>query len=130
MEMTETKECELSHKKEEALELQDSRQCDQFRAEKFQREAKKHWDLFYKRNETRFFKDRHWTIREFQELSEADHGDQGRRVLLEVGCGVGNFAFPLLEETSSWFIYACDLSPRAIEMVQQNHNCQSDDVSG
>ena len=31
-------------------------------------DARKNWDLFYKRNETKFFKDRHWTTREFQEL--------------------------------------------------------------
>ena len=108
---------DIQSKNEAALELQNSRKCDKFRAEKFQNETKKHWDLFYKRNETRFFKDRHWTTREFQELIEDESTD---KVLLEVGCGVGNFAYPLLEESSSLFIYACDLSPRAVEMVKTN----------
>ena len=75
-----------------ALKLQDSRKCDKFRAEKFQRETKRHWDLFYKRNETRFFKDRHWTTREFQELAN-NKDEKSEKVLLEVGCGVGKDNF-------------------------------------
>ena len=111
--------------KEACLELQNSRKCDKFRAEKFQSETKKHWDLFYKRNETRFFKDRHWTTREFQELIENESTD---KVLLEVGCGVGNFAYPLLEESSSLSIYACDISPRAVEMVKKNPNYNTERI--
>jgi len=41
-------------------------------------------------------------------------------VILEVGCGVGNFVFPLLEEDPSLFFYACDFSPRAVQFVQEN----------
>ena len=39
-----------------------------FKQKKLESEAEKNWDLFYKRNTTKFFKDRHWTKREFQEL--------------------------------------------------------------
>ena len=39
-----------------------------FKQNKLEREAQKNWDLFYKRNTTKFFKDRHWTKREFDEL--------------------------------------------------------------
>ena len=82
----------IDDKNNTALKLQDSRKCDKFRAEKFQRETKRHWDLFYKRNETRFFKDRHWTTREFQELAN-DKEEGNDKVLLEVGCGVGKDKF-------------------------------------
>jgi hypothetical protein len=50
------------------LEKQNTRLVSEFRAVKLETEAKKSWDLFYKRNQTKFFKDRHWTTREFQEL--------------------------------------------------------------
>ncbi|XP_010216414.1 PREDICTED: methyltransferase-like protein 6 isoform X2 [Tinamus guttatus] len=39
-----------------------------FKQAKLEKEAQKNWDLFYKRNSTNFFKDRHWTTREFEEL--------------------------------------------------------------
>ena len=40
--------------------------------------------------------------------------------LLEVGCGVGNFLFPLLTELPNLFIYACDFSSTAIDLLRQN----------
>lgn len=39
-----------------------------FKQQRLEIDAQKNWDLFYKRNTTNFFKDRHWTIREFEEL--------------------------------------------------------------
>lgn len=39
-----------------------------FKLMKLEKDAQKNWDLFYKRNTTNFFKDRHWTTREFEEL--------------------------------------------------------------
>lgn len=39
-----------------------------FKQQKLETDAQKNWDLFYKRNTTNFFKDRHWTTREFDEL--------------------------------------------------------------
>jgi len=38
--------------------------------------------------------------------------------VLEVGCGVGNFMFPLLSETNNIVFYACDFSPRAVQFVK------------
>ena len=100
------------------MRAQDTRLVSDFQAIQLEINAKKHWDLFYKRNESRFFKDRHWTTREFEELLDAGHVG---RILLEVGCGVGNLIYPLLEDNIEFGkIYACDLSPRAIEFVK-NH---------
>ena len=48
-------------------------------ADKYEREAGRYWDLFYRRNEDRFFKDRHYFDREFPELLTA-------KTVLEVQC--------------------------------------------
>ena len=106
--------------------------------EKTQREAAKNWDKFYKVHEDRFFKDRHWTDREFAELQgsgepleQALGGETP--VLLEVrclaaaadiadsaqvGCGVGNTVYPLLEKNAALRVHCCDFSPRAVDMVK------------
>ena len=38
--------------------------------------------------------------------------------VLEVGCGVGNFIFPLIQEIPDIYFYACDFSPRAVQFVK------------
>uniref|UniRef100_A0A8C6ZHR3 tRNA N(3)-cytidine methyltransferase n=1 Tax=Nothoprocta perdicaria TaxID=30464 RepID=A0A8C6ZHR3_NOTPE len=115
-----------------------------FKQMKLEKEAQKNWDLFYKRNSTNFFKDRHWTTREFQELKACREVSSVRLIykgklqhlegcfkesspnyrliltILEAGCGVGNCLFPLLEEDLNIFAYACDFSPRAVEYVKKN----------
>lgn len=54
---------------EEKIKLEDdSKIVSKFKQNKLEKEAKKNWDLFYKRNATNFFKDRHWTTAEFKEL--------------------------------------------------------------
>ena len=67
----------------------------------------------------RFFKDRHWTTREFEELLE-NNPSLSERSLLEVGCGVGNLFYPLFEEIKNLKVYACDFSKRAIDFVKSN----------
>ncbi|XP_011494554.1 PREDICTED: methyltransferase-like protein 6 [Ceratosolen solmsi marchali] len=102
------------------MKIQNSRLISGFQALQLEKNAKKYWDLFYKRNEDRFFKDRHWTTREFKELLGLGNPSKAQR-LLEVGCGVGNLIYPLLEDNINFeIIYACDLSPRAIEFVKNN----------
>ncbi|XP_019364372.1 PREDICTED: methyltransferase-like protein 6 isoform X2 [Gavialis gangeticus] len=54
---------------EEAEKLaRDQTLISDFKQSKLEKEAQKNWDLFYKRNSANFFKDRHWTTREFEEL--------------------------------------------------------------
>ncbi|XP_044258728.1 tRNA N(3)-methylcytidine methyltransferase METTL6 [Tribolium madens] len=108
----------LSLEDKQRLQEQDSRLVTDFKASLLEKDARKHWDLFYKRNETRFFKDRHWTTREFTEL--LNNQSTTKRVLFEIGCGVGNFIFPLVEEKLDFYIIACDLSSKAIEIVRRN----------
>lgn len=91
-----------------------------FKLMKLEKDAQKNWDLFYKRNTTNFFKDRHWTTREFEELKACREFESQKLVLLEAGCGVGNCIFPLLQDDLNIFVYACDFSPRAVEFVKQN----------
>lgn len=106
---------------EELIALNSDRALvSEFKQTKLEKEAQKNWDLFYKRNTTNFFKDRHWTTREFEELKACREFESQKLVLLEAGCGVGNCIFPLLEEDLNVFIYACDFSPRAVEFVKQN----------
>ncbi|XP_069424706.1 tRNA N(3)-cytidine methyltransferase METTL6 isoform X2 [Ovis canadensis] len=57
----------LSSEEEEKLK-RDQALVSDFKQQKLEKEAQKNWDLFYKRNSTNFFKDRHWTTREFEEL--------------------------------------------------------------
>ena len=95
-----------------------------FRQQKLEREAKKNWDLFYKRNGDRFYKDRHWTVREFEELLQ--QGKDGEdRILLEVGCGAGNFVFPLIQDQVPLFVYGCDFSDVAVNLCQANPSCDA-----
>ncbi|XP_076400345.1 tRNA N(3)-cytidine methyltransferase METTL6 isoform X2 [Peromyscus maniculatus bairdii] len=106
---------------EETEKLQrDQALVPDFKQQKLEKEAQKNWDLFYKRNSTNFFKDRHWTTREFEELRSCREYEGQKLTLLEAGCGVGNCLFPLLEEDLNIFAYACDFSPRAVDYVKQN----------
>ncbi|KAI4890695.1 hypothetical protein NFI96_033757, partial [Prochilodus magdalenae] len=116
-----TDSSERSLSEEEMEKLRNDRVLvSDFKQQKFELEAQKNWDLFYKRNSTNFFKDRHWTTREFDELRACREFEAQKLVMLEAGCGVGNCIFPLLEEDLNIFIYACDFSPRAVEFVKQN----------
>ena len=67
--VTECKMRELNEEESQKLQA-DTKLVPEFKQNKLEQEAQKNWDLFYKRNTTKFFKDRHWTKREFLELSE------------------------------------------------------------
>lgn len=85
------------------------------------------------------FKDRHYLRREFPELaddasrrdpsafrdaldpaSSPDVVDELAIDVLELGCGVGNAAFPLMRANLNLRVLAVDCSPTAIEAVRRN----------
>jgi hypothetical protein len=48
-----------------------------------------------------------------------ESGESTREIVMaEVGCGVGNCVFPLLEDNSRLFIFALDFAPSAIDFVK------------
>ncbi|KAJ0260233.1 S-adenosyl-L-methionine-dependent methyltransferases superfamily protein [Hirschfeldia incana] len=85
-----------------------------FWRDKYERDAKKYWDIFYKHHGDRFFKDRHYLRKEWNSYFSAS----GEKVILEVGCGAGNTIFPLIATYPHIFVYACDFSPRAVDLVK------------
>ncbi|XP_051172674.1 tRNA N(3)-methylcytidine methyltransferase METTL2 [Leptopilina boulardi] len=108
---------------------------------KYETEAGNYWDKFYEIHQNRFFKDRHWLFTEFAELSPGTENSDKRierilpdnsisqneligdgKIIFEIGCGVGNTVFPLLlyNKDPNLFIYCCDFSSNAIEILQQN----------
>ncbi|CAL9037494.1 unnamed protein product [Musa banksii] len=98
--------------------------------QKYERNATKYWDDFYKRHQGKFFKDRHYLEKDwrryFASSGESGQASMDPKVVLEVGCGVGNTLFPLLAAFPNVFIHACDFSPHAVAFVKENGASVSD----
>jgi 2-polyprenyl-3-methyl-5-hydroxy-6-metoxy-1,4-benzoquinol methylase len=75
----------------------------------------KNWEKFYKFNKTNFFKDRHYILREFAELKDDNREEI---FLLDIGCGVGNSFYPLIERKLNLKVNAFDFSKRAVNMAK------------
>mmetsp|Transcript_53323 Transcript_53323/g.106901 ORF Transcript_53323/g.106901 Transcript_53323/m.106901 type:complete len:229 (+) Transcript_53323:1-687(+) len=82
------------------------------------------WDVFYRVNKTKFFKDRHYLDKEWTEFR------QGPMKVLEVGCGVGNTALPLLAVNPELKVWACDFSENAVEYMKRSEAFDSDRCVG
>lgn len=108
--------------------------------DRFNSDPAKWWNMFYKNNTANFFKDRKWLQQEFPILSRITSADSPPAVLLEVGAGAGNTAFPILKHNQNPHlkIHACDFSKKAVEVIRENEmydngkNIQADvwDVTG
>uniref|UniRef100_A0AAY4CD33 tRNA N(3)-cytidine methyltransferase n=1 Tax=Denticeps clupeoides TaxID=299321 RepID=A0AAY4CD33_9TELE len=92
-------------------------------SDKYDRDAHKFWDDFYGMHQNKFFKDRRWLFLEFPELlppnPDCEAAGSSFRIL-EVGCGAGNSVFPIITSIRDGraFLYCCDFSPRAVQLVK------------
>lgn len=91
---------------------------------RFNADPAKWWNLFYKNNTANFFKDRKWLRQEFPVLAEVTRPDAGPKVVLEVGAGAGNTAFPLIlnNENDRLKVHACDFSKTAVKVMQESEH--------
>lgn len=98
---------------------EDSKTISDFLYSKYEKDAKRNWDIFYKNNKDNFFRNRHYIEREFTELTKYK-GKEEKFTLCELGCGVGNTLYPLVESFPNIICYGFDFSPRAVKMIQEN----------
>lgn len=91
-----------------------------FDKERFNSQPEKWWDLFYKQKSASFFKDRKWLVQEFPVLGEVTKADAGPKVVLEVGAGAGNTAFPVMRMNANpdLELIAADFSKKAVETMR------------
>jgi len=111
----------LNAEEKSLLIAQDKQLMPKYKQDKLEADARKNWDLFYKRNQTNFFKDRQWMTREFEEFKQFAEKME-KFVFFEAGCGVGNTFFPLKQEIPNMFVHACDFSERAVQFIKKNES--------
>ncbi|RCI13566.1 hypothetical protein L249_5471 [Ophiocordyceps polyrhachis-furcata BCC 54312] len=124
---------------ESQYEVQRQAPVSDFDKNRFNSNPAKWWNLFYKNNASNFFKNRKWLQQEFPVLAQVSKEEAGPRIVLEVGAGAGNTAFPLLANNQNPHlkIHACDFSKAAVEVMRKHEaydgkHIQADvwDVSG
>ena len=106
---------------QEQYEKQRDAPVSEFDKSRFNTNPEKWWDLFYKQKTSTFFKDRKWLFQEFPVLQEVTRKDAGPKIILEVGAGAGNTAFPVLRanENEELMIHAYDFSKKAVETMRR-----------
>lgn len=100
--------------------LQRAAPVSDYDRERFNSQPEKWWDLFYKQKSATFFKDRKWLTQEFPILKEITQKEAGSKVVLEVGAGAGNTAFPIvrMNQNPDLRVVAADFSKKAVETMR------------
>ncbi|KAF2795627.1 methyltransferase [Melanomma pulvis-pyrius CBS 109.77] len=106
----------------EQYERQRQDPVSDFDRKRFNDNPEKWWNVFYKNNKTNFFKNRKWLSQEFPILDEITKEDSPPALVLEVGAGAGNSAFPILQKSRNkgLKIHACDFSKKAVELIRSH----------
>jgi tRNAThr (cytosine32-N3)-methyltransferase len=101
-------------------------------AELFNEHPERWWNKFYANNASNFFKNRKWLHQEFPILTEVTAESASPRVILEVGAGAGNTAFPIMAQNKNpgLRLHACDFSKKAVEVIQSNPSYTADETIG
>ncbi|KAL8533334.1 hypothetical protein ACS0TY_009649 [Phlomoides rotata] len=74
------------------------------------------WNKFHARHSTgKFFKERRYLLKEFPELASCTDNSK----VLEVGCGNGSTALPILCGREGIVLYACDCSNEALDRTKE-----------
>jgi len=112
---------EMENEAKEKISKNSSQLVNKEMQDKYEEEAGKFWDTFYNQHQNKFFKDRHWLFTEFEELAKTGTEENKKRIF-EVGCGVGNTVFPILQRSNekNIFVYCCDFADSAINIVKQH----------
>ncbi|KAM0286025.1 hypothetical protein ACHAQH_001215 [Verticillium albo-atrum] len=105
---------------EQQYEMQRQSPVSDFDKNRLNANPARMWDLFYKNNTANFFKNRKWLQQEFPILGEVTKEEAGPAVILEIGAGAGNTAFPVLANNKNpgLRVHACDYSKKAVEVMR------------
>ncbi|ATY66835.1 actin binding protein [Cordyceps militaris CM01] len=125
-------ETDDAYKEYTELQLEKQRQApvSDFDKSRFNSNPEKWWNLFYKNNTANFFKNRKWLLQEFPILGDVMAEDAGAKVILEIGAGAGNTAFPILSnnKNSQLKIHACDFSKTAVEVMRKHEEYNTEQI--
>lgn len=113
---------------DEQFAFQREHPVSDFDKARFNRAPEKWWNTFYAQNTTNFFKDRKWLFQEFPTLAHVARPTAGPKVVLEVGAGAGNTAFPVvdLNQNPELRIWACDYAKKAVELMRNDARCDGE----
>lgn len=111
---------EIQAKVEEVIKADPSKPTE-FWYNKYEKDAKRNWDIFYKHNTTNFFKNRYYIDAEFSELKDMETiHKETTKIFCELGCGVGNTIFPLAQKYPNLQMFGFDFAPKAIELLRKS----------